>query len=123
MASVEKNTLAAGATLSPASDMMPRAKAMSVAMGTAQPLVAPPQLSSVYIRAGAATPPQAARMGIMAWRGLVKTPAVSSYLSSMPTDRKKMAIKKSLIKPSTEMLAIKGPSVMARGCSRSSNTG
>ena len=47
MASVEKNTLAAGATLSPASDMMPSAKAISVAMGTAQPCMAPPQLSAV----------------------------------------------------------------------------
>ena len=49
MASVEKNTFVAGATRSPSSDMMPSAKAMSVAMGTAQPCGAPfaPRFSSM----------------------------------------------------------------------------
>ena len=66
MASVEKNTFAAGATLSPASDMMPSAKAISVAMGTAQPPMLPPALKTLYIKAGTATPPHAARMGMSA---------------------------------------------------------
>ena len=44
MARVWKKTLVAGAMRSPRSDMTPSAKAMSVAMGVAQPCTAPPAL-------------------------------------------------------------------------------
>ena len=46
MARVWKKTLVSGATRSPRSDMTPRAKAMSVAMGMAQPCGAAEALSA-----------------------------------------------------------------------------
>ena len=46
MASVWKKTLVSGEMLSPSSDATPSAKAMSVAMGMAQPLACPPALNS-----------------------------------------------------------------------------
>ena len=63
MASVWKKTLVSGATRSPSSDMTPRAKAMSVAMGMAQPESVLLGLIVRKMKAGTATPPTAASMG------------------------------------------------------------
>ena len=50
MASVWKKTFVSGATLSPRSDITPRAKAMSVAMGTAHPCGCPPAADELKAR-------------------------------------------------------------------------
>lgn len=42
---------------------------------------------------GASTPPRAPRIGRIAWRMLVSSPAVISYLISRPTSRKNTAMK------------------------------
>ena len=47
MASVCRKTLVAGLMASPRSDITPRAKAMSVAMGIAQPLALAPRFTRV----------------------------------------------------------------------------
>ena len=54
---------------------------------------------------GTATPPTAASMGSAAWRGRLSWPTVISYLSSMPTSRKKMAMRKSFTNCSSVSVA------------------
>ena len=72
------------------------AKAMSVAVGMAQPCSAvgsPPEarLMPRKISAGTATPPTAATTGRMALRRLCSSPSTNSALSSRPVRKKKMA--------------------------------
>ena len=70
------------------------AKAMSVAVGTAQPLRAsasPPRLTATYTSAGATIPPTAAATGSAARRGSRRSPATISRLSSRPATKKKIA--------------------------------
>ena len=109
MARVEKNTRTPLGTRLPSSDRTPRAKAISVAIGIAQPCIAPPLLNRAYTHAGTTTPPTAASMGSRAWRGRRSSPTVISYFSSIPTSRKKIAIKKSFTKSSTDIDAVKEP--------------
>ncbi len=68
--------------------------------------------------AGNATPPTAASMGSIAWRGLRSWPTVISYFSSMPTSRKNSAIRKSFTNPSNEIPATTGPIRSSSGVSR-----
>ena len=69
-----------------------------------------------------ATPPTAASMGSAAWRGRRSWPTVISYLSSMPTKRKKIAMRKSLTSPSTEIDARMSPKPIVSGCMRKCST-
>ena len=57
-------------------------------------------------------PPAAPRMGSSALRGFFSSPAVISNLISRPTSRKKMAMRKSLMKCSSERCGAKSPSEM-----------
>ena len=61
------------------------------------------------------TPPTAARMGSAAWRGTLSCPTVISYLSSMPTSRKKIAIKKSFTNSSKLIDTHRGPICNPKG--------
>ena len=74
------------------------------------------------MRAGTATPPTAASMGSAAWRGLRSWPIVISYLSSMPTSMKKMAMRKSLMNASSDMVNVSTPTPSVTGASRISST-
>ena len=65
--------------------------------------------------AGTHTPPTAASMGSMAWRGRRSWPTVISYLSSMPTSRKKTAMRKSLTNCSTVSETVSGPAPSSSG--------
>ena len=70
------------------------AKAMSVAVGIAQPLRAsdpPPALTATYTSAGTSIPPTAAATGSAARRGSRRSPATISRLSSSPATKKKIA--------------------------------
>ena len=58
---------------------------------------------------GASTPPTAATMGSSAWRMFVSSPTVSSYFTSRPTSRKKMAMKMSLMTCPSDMPANPSP--------------
>ena len=71
----------------------PRAKAMSVAVGIAQPpLRLGRRQRQVEAAAGTATPPRAAAKGRAAWRSVDSSPTSSSRLISRPTSRKNTAI-------------------------------
>ena len=69
-ASVDRNTRTPLGTRLPSSAMMPKAKAMSVAVGTPQPweVSGLAALKREKMTMGARTPPQAAIMGRAAWR-------------------------------------------------------
>ena len=68
------------------------------------------------------TPPTAASMGRMAWRGRRSCPTVVSYLSSIPTSRKKTAMRKSFTKASTVSETANGPTPTSRGNASSRST-
>ena len=75
------------------------AKAMSVAVGIAQPRRAPPPvvaLTSTNRIAGTSMPPSAATTGKAARRGSRRSPATNSRFSSNPATKKKMASSPSL---------------------------
>ena len=71
------------------------AKAMSVAVGTAQPVevlgMPAPTLIATKIAAGTTMPPTAAAIGSAARAGSRRSPATNSRLSSTPTTKKKIA--------------------------------
>ena len=78
---------------------MPSEKAMSVAMGIAIPrcMMASAGQARKKMSTGTIIPPQAAMMGSRALSIEESSPTLISRLISNPTERKKMAIKKSLI--------------------------
>ena len=88
-----------------------RAKAMSVAVGTGQPLGDPasPWLTARYVRAGTIIPPAAANRGRASRRGLDSSPRSTSNLISRPTTRKNTAISPSLTQSATLRLWLKAP--------------
>ena len=57
-------------------------------------------------------PPAAPKMGSSALRGFFSSPAVISNLISRPTSRKKIAMRKALMKCSSERCGAKSPSEM-----------
>ena len=88
-------------TFLPRSERTPREKAMSVAMGMAAPRMAGPDgLISQKSRTGMIMPPQAATTGSKAFRGEESSPTSSSRLISNPTEKKKIAMRASLMKSS-----------------------
>jgi len=78
---------------------IPSAKAMSVAVGIAQPFrfSGVPQFTIAKIIPGTAMPPMAAMIGKIALSKLDNSPAKTSRFISRPTRKKKIAIKPSLI--------------------------
>ena len=72
--------------------------------------------------AGMQTPPTAASMGSAAWRGRRSWPTVVSYLSSMPTSRKKTAMRKSFTNCSTVSETSSRPTPTISGSSRMCST-
>lgn len=80
------------------------AKAMSVAVGTAQPPSEPPPttLTSAYTSAGTAIPHTAAMTGSAAAFGSRSSPATISRFSSIPATKKKTAISPSAAQCWTE---------------------
>ena len=70
------------------------------------------------MQAGTTTPPTAASMGRSARRGFLSSPTHISYLSSMPTSKKKIAIRKSFTNASTEIDAVSAPALTLSGVSR-----
>jgi hypothetical protein len=67
------------------------AKAMSVAVGMAQPFGPVPPATARYTSAGTIIPPTAAAMGTTARFGSRRSPATNSRLSSSPATKKKIA--------------------------------
>ena len=83
--------------------MTPTAKAMSVAMGTPQPIpVAPPLATDRYRPAGTSIPPSAAAKGKAARRHSESSPWCSSPLISRPTTKKKTTMRPSLTNQSSD---------------------
>ena len=112
MVSVERNERSPGGTRLPRSARMPRQNAMSFAMGTPHPCSKPPPaFTAKYTSAGSTAPPAAPKMGRSALRGFTSSPAVISNLISSPTIRKKMAMRKSLMRCSSERCGEKPPIV------------
>lgn len=97
-ASAVRKTFSPVGTRLPSSASIPSANAMSVAHGIAQPCSATGSalFSEAWMTAGPAIPPSAASVGSIMRARLFSCPTVSSRLSSMPTSRKKMAMRKSL---------------------------
>ena len=115
MVSVDKNERNPAGTRLPSSAKMPRQNAISFAMGTPQPCSKPlPAFTTVYTTAGTTAPPAAPKMGSNALRGLRSSPAVSSNFISRPTNRKNMAMRKSLMKCSNDRCGAKLPSEKPR---------
>ncbi|MCY1309055.1 hypothetical protein D9M70_591100 [compost metagenome] len=98
IARASRNTRTEAGTARPSKARTPTAKAMSVAVGTAQPRrnsSAP--LRDRYSRAGTMTPPHAATTGKVASLILANAPSWISRRISMPTTRKNTVIRASLI--------------------------
>ena len=88
----------------PTSAITPMAKAMSVAIGMAQPSNAAGlfRLNSQKMSTGTIMPPTAAIAGRMALRKEESSPMATSRFNSSPTRKKKMAIRASLIHSSSD---------------------
>ena len=99
IANESKKSFKALGTRLPSSITTPTAKAMSVAVGIAQPLSAKlsPKFSNVKIKAGIAIPPKAPNIGNDTDFMLLSCPHRTSYLSSSPIHRKKIVISPSFI--------------------------
>ena len=97
MASAARNTFRPAGAPGATSASTPSAKAMSVAVGTAQPdRASGGGQRQVEQPPAPATPPRAAAKGSAAWRRLDSSPTSSSRLISRPTSRKNTAISPSL---------------------------
>ena len=72
---------------------------------------------------GASTPPSAPRIGRMAWRMLVSSPAVISYLISRPTSKKNTAMKMSLMMCASDISPWKAPMPMETSVCQNSRKG
>ena len=98
-ASAARNTFRPIGTLLLKTESTPRENAMSVAIGMASPLcmAASPGHVSQKSRTGTTIPPQAPMIGSRAFSRVESSPTRISLLISRPTDRKKIAIRKSLM--------------------------
>ena len=93
IASVSSSMRSAAGTPRPMSESTPTAKAMSVAVGMAQPWrVAGSVLRTKYSSAGTSKPPMAAMTGSVATRGSDSEPSCNSRRTSSPTTRKNTVI-------------------------------
>lgn len=102
-----RNTFKASGTLFPSRDRMPRAKAMSVAIGIPTPVwLASPLFIAKKMEAGTIIPPNAALKGRSASLKLDNSPLYTSLSNSRPTIRKKIAISPSLIQCSRLIVPI-----------------
>ena len=111
MVSVERNERRPAGMRLPSNARIPRQNAISFAIGTPQPCSLPlPTLTAMYTRAGTIAPPTAPRIGSSALRGFLSSPAVISYLISRPTNRKNIAMRKSLMKCSIDKCGANDPS-------------
>ena len=98
MATAVRKIFSPSGTRLPSSDMMPSAKAMSVAMGMPHPAADSwPAFREKKMSAGTTMPPTAAATGMMVRLGVDNPPTSSSRLISRPTRKKKMAMSPSLI--------------------------
>ncbi len=95
-ASATKKSFNAGFTLSPRSIKIPKAKAISVAIGIPKP-IGFFALNPTYIKAGTTIPPIAATIGNDAFEIEESSPISISLFISRPTIRKKSAINPSFI--------------------------
>src|SRR5690606_25263658 len=87
------NTLAQDGILEPSMAIIPITKAISVAIGMAQPLTySVPKLNAKYIIAGTVAPLNAAATGKIADLKEVRLPNFNSLLISRPTIKKNSAI-------------------------------
>ena len=94
----------------PNRDRIPKAKAMSVAIGIPQPrLPSPPTLNTAYMIAGTTIPPKAALTGRIDFSSEESCPTTISRLISSPTTKKKTAISKSLIQCCSESSKLESP--------------
>ena len=98
---------------------------MSVAVGTPQPWAVSglAALNARYTPMGTSTPPTAPMMGRIAWRMLVSSPTVISYLISRPTSRKNSAMNRSLMTCAMDMPAIWSPKKKPISICRNSSKG
>ena len=92
---------------------------MSVAVGIAQPRIAPasPWFIAVYSSAGAATPATAQTTGSTSWSRLDSCPEITSRLISSDTSRKNTAIRPSLIHQCSDLPQSAPPSGVSRNTS------
>ena len=99
IARVNKKTFSELGARDPTKANTPKAKAMSVAAGIAQPLIVSGvfQLNIRYSAAGIAMPPTAAKPGKTTSAGFFSFPSNTSRFNSSPTRKKKIAIRPSLI--------------------------
>jgi hypothetical protein len=120
MASVMRKTLSEVGTRLPSSSSTPRANAMSVAAGIAQPCSATGSrwLNAIYTSAGAIIPPTAAMAGSTACDGFASAPSSASRFNSRPTRKKNTAINPSLIHSNSGLKISNSPKRIATGVSR-----
>ena len=104
MAKAVKNTFMLKGTREPSKANTPKANAMSVAVGIAQPLAVStsPALNAKNISAGTVKPAKAAKPGNKRCCVVCKAPLKNSRLTSKPTYKKNTAIKASLIQCKTD---------------------
>ncbi len=97
-ASVSRNVRSSAGARRPTRPSAPTAKAMSVAMGIAQPRRSPSaiRLTATYVRAAPSIVPKAAAIGTAAARVSRSDPKSRSRLSSSATTKKNSAINRSL---------------------------
>ncbi len=117
---VDSSSFIPTGTREPSSDRMPRANAMSVAAGIAQPCiaVASPRLIHQKIAAGTATPATAHSNGRINWSRLDSWPLRASRLISSATSRKNTAIRPSLIQSRSGLAMRRSPNCITTGSSR-----
>ena len=97
IAMLRRRSLTPGGIRLPRSASTPTAKAISVAIGIAQPrAVSAPAFNRRKMAAGRMTPPKAAMSGSRAFRPSPSSPTASSRLISRPTTKKKKTINRSL---------------------------
>jgi hypothetical protein len=120
IASVSRNTLSGVGTRSPKTLSTPRAKAMSVATGIAQPSAAggSPRTQARNTSAGTTMPPTAATAGSTSWSGEESSPSRNSRLISSPTSRKNTAMRPSLIHSRKGLSTENAPTCTATGMAK-----
>ena len=119
IASEVKNTFRLSGTREPNKLKTPRAKAISVAVGIAQPCIATGSFGfkSTYISAGTTIPPIAPNPGRIILRRSESSPSKNSRLSSRPTNRKNTAIKPSLTHINKGFASARAPTCTTTGVS------
>ena len=117
IASESKKILSEGGRCLPTIIKIAKAKAVSVAVGIAQPRKAcvSAKLIRAKIKAGTSMPPSAPKSGRVMFRGFLKSPCVNSFLSSSPMEKKKIAINPSFIHSKKGFISSKEPMTKPTG--------